>query len=319
MSNCNIINCHTSKINNLYKNLCEVKEDIKSIDDKVNSNIQTMWFSVFPDQSTSPDSFEFVGINKIANNGVDLINQTTNITTNFGVGNNHLAIMINNINNPGSITITGTSISELNGIPVENSTEILNITTSLNQLYQTSKKWLEITDIEISNSIDLIDYDVIILGYMDIGNRDFIVSGYRLEAISGSKTALEFIINKIQDDGNGKCSIVPLEDISINTTQNTGPPSPLPAHNSIYDNLRNSVVTSDRSYTMNSGEIWRQGTEFVFKQDDFTDYFDSINQSGRNIIEASSKDEGLIILIKGTVGAPDGTPYIRLQIRYNYL
>ena len=274
-------------------------------------NTLTMWFSVFPDQSTSPDTFEFVGINSIAKNGnTDLINQTTGISGSIGIGNNHVGIQVNSLGGTGTVIITGSSLSETTAIPVIGSSETLMVDAT--GLYQTSKKWIEITDVNII-SISNINYDVSILGYMDIGNRNFVVDGYRLEALAGSKSEIEFIINKVQDNGNGKTSIVPLEDIKINTTINNSIP-----RNSIYDILRLNDSTYDRSYTMVSGNIWSDGTVYVFKQDDFTDYF-NVKDPGRNIILSRDKDEGLIIRVNGTIGSPNGTPYMRLQVRYYFI
>ena len=271
-----------------------------------------MWFSVFPDQSAPSDTFDFVGINRIIKDGnAELINQSTDIIGSYPVGNNHLGVVINSLGNTGAMIITGTTLSEITSIPVTGATETIIVDET--GFYQTSKKWIEITSVNISSgTITGINYDLKSLGYMDIGNRNFTVAGYRLEAIAGSKSEIEFIILKVQDDGNSKCTVIPLESITINSNVNN-----TINVNTIYDNLRGDDSKYDRSYSMD-GNIWPGGTEYVFKQDDLTDYF-NIKDPGRNMILSGDKDEGLIICVKGTLGAPDGTPYMRLQVRYYYI
>jgi hypothetical protein len=264
-------------------------------------NIQTMWFSVFPEQSGNDSEIVFVGINRDIINGV-----TTNITSGFGVGNNHIGINVNTLGNTGSMVIVGTTLSESTAIPVTGVSETLIIDST--GFYQTSKKWIEITDVNItSGTITGINYDVISLGYMDIGNRNFVVSGYRLEAIAGNDTNINFNILKVQDNGNNKTSIVPLEEINIDGSTNQ-----------IIDIIRGSDSKYDRSYTMLEGDLWTQGNEYVLKQDDLTDYF-NVKDIGRNIIESGDKDEGLIISVSGDLGSPQGMSYMRLQVRYYYI
>ena len=97
-------------------------------------------------------------------------------------------------------------------------------------------------------------------------------------------------------------SIIKLEDIKIDNVVN-----------GIIDNLR--VAPDSRSYTMlgTGSEIWKNGTTMVLKQGDFDTYF-SLNE---NRILSSSKDEGIIIKIIGDpLGAPQGTDYVHIQIRY---
>ena len=352
-SYCQIINCLNNRIKVLSKELCDLKKDIGKIaigptgptgpqgeiglqgeigpigptglQGEIGptgsligpENTLTMWFSVFPDQSTSPNTFEFVGINRntdFTNQDGDIPDNIGNNHSGIGIGNNHVGIQVNTLGNTGSMIITGTTLSESTSIPVTGASETIIIDST--GFYQTYKKWIEITDINItSGTITGINYDVKSLGYMDIGNRNFVVSGYRLEAIAGNKTELEFIINKVQDDGNNKTSIIPLEQITINTTVNNSIPK-----NSIYDNLRLNDSNYNRSYKMTDDNIniWPSGSEYVLKQDDLTDYF-NVKDPGRNIILSGDKDEGLIIRVNGTIGAPDGTSYMRLQIRYYFI
>ena len=201
--------------------------------------------------------------------------------------------------------MSGTSINESSGVPVLNDIEILTIDTTINQWYQTTKKWLEVTSVNVtSGTVTGLTYETIILGYTDIGNRNFVISGYRVEAVagvSGDKSDVRLFIEKIQDDGGGKTSLILLEDIGVDNETNQ-----------IVDYLR--IGSDDRSYTATlPAEIWPDNSDFVFKQTDFDTFF----TSDQNIILSSDKDEGILIRLTGnTLGAPSGTPYNRVQIRY---
>jgi hypothetical protein len=226
------------------------------------NNILSMWFSVFPDQSTTPTELFLTGIDSII---TTLQNQTSDIISGHGIQNNHVEIIVNTITTGGDMIISGTSISELTSIPISGDSETMTLDTIINQKYQTSKKWLEITGIDISSgSITGLNYNVDIIGYTDIGNRDFAISGYRAEILAGSsgnKSDVRFVIEKVQDDGDNKFQIVFLEDIEVNNDTN-----------SVIDHIRPNPF--DRSYTMLTGaEIWPDSSEFVFKQGDYDSYF----------------------------------------------
>ncbi len=171
-------------------------------------NILNMWFSVYPEQSASINKTYLTGINEIIKEA-----RFDNILDDerFGVQNNHIVIKVINITTGGDIKISGTSISESTAIPVSDDSETITVDNSTNQLYQTTKKWLEITEVNItSGTITGLEYQTIILGYTDIGNRDFAISGYRLEALaggSGHKSDIRFFIEKIQDDGGKKLQL----------------------------------------------------------------------------------------------------------------
>lgn len=217
-----------------------------------------MLFSVYPEQSTSPTETYLTGVNRVIK-----FSRSTNITSveRFGVQNNHVVINVLSVTTGGNIVVLGTSISESSGVPVTGDNEILTIDTTINQLYQTTKKWLEVTSVNItSDTVTGLTYETIILGYSDIGNRDFVVSGYRMEAVagvSGDKSDVRFLIEKVQDDGSGKTSIVLLEDIGVDNETNK-----------VSDYLRTGLT--DRSYTaVSPSQIWPDNSDFVFKQTDF--------------------------------------------------
>jgi hypothetical protein len=258
----------------------------------------TMWMSGFPDQSTSPTDFHYTGTNIIEASGL-----TGNYSTGFGVRNNHLRIFVNSITSGGNIVFTGTSINETTSLAIPNDIEIITLDTSTSQNYQTSKKWLQFDSVEVTGNTVGLNYDLGIIGYSDLNNTNFTITGYRIEARAGSsggKTDMTFIIEKVQDDGGGKYSIVEIENLTADNDTN-----------SVIDNLRTGGF--DRSYTMTAGEVWADSTFLVMKQGDFCSFF----SSKENIIEATNKDEGIIVRITGdSLGAPSGTDYQRVQIRY---
>ena len=203
--------------------------------------------------------------------------QVGDYATGFNPDNQHLAILVNTIVAGGDIVITGTSVSESTAVPVTSDTETLVVDTSTDQYYQTTKKWYEITNIDITTgSIDTIDYDVVIVGYLDMANRDFILHGYRAEFKStGAQSDIAIRIRKVQDDGAGKMSIVTIEHIGVDSITNEG-----------------VIVDTARSAARDVAFIetaWASGAMFVFKQLDFDTYFTSdenkmIGTNGEGII-----------------------------------
>jgi hypothetical protein len=212
-------------------------------------------------------------------------------------------ILVNSITTGGDIVLTGTSVSDNTQVPLSD-TETITVDTTSTQMYQTTKKWLQITSIDVtSGTITGIDYNISALGYTSVGNRNFVISGYRIEAVAGSSgnaTDIRYFIEKVKDDGSGKMSIVYIEDIEINNT------------NSVTDHVRSGI--SDRSFTATPpAEIWPNDSTYSIEQNDFDSYF----TSGENVISALTLNDGIIIRITGdTLGSPSGTYYIRLQVRY---
>jgi hypothetical protein len=161
-------------------------------------------------------------------------------------------------------------------------------------------------------------YDIGVIGYTDVGNRDFAIEGYRLEALgakSGGESSLCFKIIKVQDDGGSKMSLVTMEDICVNNNDKSKPNGEMSV---ITDHIRTGV--HNRDYTSSTdGLLWPDDTTFVLKQGDFDDIYTTENRC-----ECSTKDEGIMILIEAasemqSIGAPSGSPYQRTQIRYYYL
>jgi hypothetical protein len=267
------------------------------------SNILTMWFTVYPDQSTSETEIFLTGVRKELISGL-----TSNYENILTLQNNHLEILVNSVSNTGNIIITGTSIDENTSIPNESANEIITIDNTSNQSYQTTKKWLHVDSVimDVNNKPENIKYDLFTLGYTDIGNRNFNIVGYRGEFRSreggGNKSNMVLKITKVQDDGNGKMSLIDMENIQIDEE-----------NNNIKDFVRSGIM-DNRGYTGPPGSsLWPNKSVFILKQGDFDNYF----TKDENILESSIKDEGIIIKVESSaIGGPGGPDYIRLQVRY---
>ena len=237
---------------------------------------------------------------------------TTLYNTPFGAYNNHIFIDISSaIRDVSSadidITVTGTSISESNAVPVIGDSETVSIPSSISipNGFQTLKKWLYISDISFSN-VSSINYDIENLGYIDFLNTDVRIIGYRAEILGDDNSDgadITLLLRKVDNGASISTAIIDLENITVNV--------PL---NQIVDNLRSG--SNDRSYTMPGGtSLWPPNTDFVLKQTDFDTYFGT----GENIILGAA-NEGIIIKVESTdLGAPNGPQYISLIVYYEPL
>ena len=278
--------------------------------------IQTMFFESGLEQSGSPSEFIIVG--EDLPDGI-AINQITNYTTPVGIQNNHLSIQVNTITTGGDILITGTLVDEKTAIPIQGYTSILKVDTGtgVSGLYQTPEKWYDIQSIEVTGATGItgpsdINYNIGIIGYMDLGNRDFTITEYRFESAtkqgSGSvQPDLRFIIERVCDIGNNKFTRAFIEDIRVDSSNILG---------YIQDNLR-SGTTYDRGYTsvVSGSDFWPINREWVFKQGDLETYF----TNDENTVIGATKNEGIIIKVLSDNNklGNDIVSY-DLQIRYYY-
>lgn len=193
------------------------------------------------------------------------------------IANNHVMLNVNSITGSGVVVITGDSISESSGVVNVGDTE--NITVDATGKYQTDNKWMRITDITIPGEISAINYDVWTLGYFDNSNKDFRLTGYRFEINPTNSTTIDFQLQicKAQDDGDKKCSIIVIEDITISGT------TPW-----IVDTKR-----SARDYSTATATILKIGEPAILKQTDFESYF----SSDENVMESENKHEGIFAII----------------------
>jgi hypothetical protein len=227
--------------------------------------------------------------------------ETGDYATDFAVNNNHAFLLVNSLTGSGTVTITGTSLSESTGVPVASDTETITVDTGAGQYYQSTKKWWEITNIDIPAGISAINYDVGVVGYADFGNTDFKLVGYRIDApAAGINAEIRLRIIKINDDGSGKASVSDLEDITLDASSGT---------DQVVDNLRSGG--NDRTYNPTVATLWANGSVAVLKQGDFDTYF----TSDENVFESSSKDEGFILRIEDA----NNVEFVTLRIDYQLL
>ena len=157
----------------------------------------------------------------------------------------------------------------------------------------------------IPGGISAINYNYGVVGYPDLGNRDFAILGYRCEAFaSGVNPDFRLIIQKVQDDGSKQMSIVILEDIGVDADA---------AGNQIVDHVRTGG--DDRSYDPAVTDIWDNNTQLVFKQLDFNQYF----SGGENTFLAENNDEGYIIRIEGEGGGISNVDFIIIHLYFQII
>ena len=253
----------------------------------------------------------FIGMSGVTANKIEVVgqivtydnNQTGDYSSAFALGNNHLVILVNTVTTGGDIVITGTSVSESTAVPVASDTETLTIDDTAAQKYQTTKKWLTIETIDVSD-VPAINYSIQGVGYLDMGNRDFVLEGMRFECLAESALsdiALEII--KVQDDGGGKMSTVMVEDMGIDSGATDG---------ELYDNLRTG--DDDRSYSY-SVKAWENGSMHVMKQLDYSTYF-----TNRENIFNGSNNEGIHVHLTGSPsGGIAGVDHGTLTLYYRII
>ncbi len=235
---------------------------------------RTLVYSVDVD-GIDENEFILIGEYRVVDTG-----ETGDYADDFACNNQHAAIEVNSLTGSGVVVFTGVSMSESSGIPTA-TTE--NVTVDATGKYQTDKKWLEVTNIDIPVGITAINYDVEVLGYLDMQNSDFTVTGMRIDALSkGNDADVSLHIIKVQDDGSKKCSLVDIEHYGYDAKDDL-----------IVDDLRTGG--DDRSYTATTS-IWANGTNACLKVDDYSTYF----TADENIIEGLNKSEGIIIHFNGT-------------------
>lgn len=201
--------------------------------------------------------------------------------SNFACNNQHAVVDVRSLTGAGTITFTGVSVSETDGIPTAAVDEV--ITVDATGLYQTDTKWLEIISITPSVGTLPIDYDVYVLGYIDIFNADFKLLKMRADILSGGiNSDISIRIIKVQNDGDGKMSLVDVEHYGIDSSAK-----------SYVDDLRTGG--DDRSYTTTSS-LWVSGENACLKVSDYDTYF----TNDENVFEGATKAEGFIIRLEGT-------------------
>lgn len=203
--------------------------------------------------------------------------------TDFALGNQHLYVFVDAVTTGGDIVITGVRATEESNAPISD-TETLTIDTTEDQYYQTGKKWLVITNIDISSgTVTGLDYDIGAIGYIDFGNQNTAINGYRLDVRPSSANCdLSMKIQKVVDDGGGKMSFLTIENIGFESTVSDG---------AIVDEVRTG--DDERSYTA-SVQLAPPNKDFVFKTLDLQTYFTVDEYTAH-----STQDEGWIVSFDG--------------------
>ncbi len=244
---------------------------------RVQENIHIMTYSL-PLEGVTDSQVPLLGTYTEVGTGA-----TGDVATDWSVSNQHAYLTVNSLDGTGLVTITGTTVDELTSVPTSSDTETILVDETGS--YQTVKKWWEITNIDIPATITTINYDYGVLGYPDFGNKNFRLAGYRVDAMaSGNNASFTIRIEKVQDDGDGKLSIVEIESIGVDSGSGT---------DQIIDNLRTGA--DDRSYDPAVSEVWEDNRTFTFKQFDLNTYF----TNGENTFLGASKDEGILVIIEG--------------------
>lgn len=208
--------------------------------------------------------------------------ETGNYTTATSIGNQHVYIYVNSITTGGTISITGTKVDEFSGRVEIGYVSVLTIDTTVAQYYQTPEKFYQITDVTLTGIVSL-NYDLGIVGYKDYSNTSFTVSSLRADIrISSVSPDLRIRLLKIQDDGNDKFSVVPIEDFGFDGT----------ASNGVWvDHVRASPF--NRDYTATT-ELAPNDSMQVIKATDYGEYF----TNDENFIDGT-KNEGIILRFEG--------------------
>jgi hypothetical protein len=275
---------------------------------------------VGPTGSTSAALTYSVSLTKAIGDGVFITGDNYSVATTqtdlsyntpFGPSNNHVLILLNSFvlsaSGPYSISFTGTLVSEETGVPVT-FTETLTIIPTASKTYQSLKKWLYVSNITFNNFTS-VNYNISKFGYFDFGNKNFKITGYRAEILSGTGTTsdITLLIQNVKYDATtGETQLIQLENLEISALGGTN------SNGFITDSLR-----STRTFNMPTGgvNLWSAQTTFVAKQTDFNSYF----STGQNIIYGANNG-GLILQVTGIdLGTTNHTQFINWTIFYDLI
>lgn len=239
------------------------------------NKVKTLTYSI-PVSGVVDNIFNFLGEER------EIAGELTgDYTTDFGVGNQHLHLNINSITGSGNVTITGTSVTEASGVVTTSDTEVL-VVDSVAQ-YQSGKKWLEVTNIDIPAGITAINYDIGVLGYLDMGNKSWELLGYRADMrTAGNASDFALVLTKIQDEGADVHTHVIIEDYGHDSTSSNG---------NFFDNKR--TAGDNRDATLGSN-LAPNNSMICYKCLDFNQFF----SSDENKFDGS-KNEGIIVHCEG--------------------
>ena len=246
-------------------------------------------------------------------------NQTAqNYSTPFSPGNNNILLTIDGIRVSEGVssviaTISGIVVNENTGIPSTVIEEVILSSIDGPSKSQSLYKWFYISNIFFeaeSGSIDSIQYDIDLFGYIDFFHKNVKILGYRLESLgdennSGSDIGIE--LTKVSQSGN-VTTLTTLENISVDGNGGTA------GTGEIIDSLRTGNF--NRNFTMPAGtNIWEADTNFVLSSKNFDSYF----TNDENHISGNNNGGLIIALTSSAFGGIAGPRYASITIYYSEL
>lgn len=191
----------------------------------------------------------------------------------------HLYIKINSVTSGGDIVITGTNCQ------LQSVTETITIDTETDVHYITENRFVEITNIDVSDTTGL-NYNLGDIEYYNFCQNLFAVNGCRFDIkAQGNAPEIRVTIEKVKDLGGKKFTFETLEDILFDTS----------GTNQIVNFLRGT------SFAPVAGKFWEDGQTIQHCVCDYNAYFAA---NGENTIDSYNKREGLMIYVEGAEGNP---------------
>jgi len=222
----------------------------------------------------------------LGENRLVISGQTSDYATAFGVSNNRVSLKINSLTGSDEIIISGTKRNKITGVPQTGETEKITVDTIGD--YITNAEFIEVTNIEIGAGITAINYNVYVVGFVNVANSNATLVGYSLDLFTQSGTAdMSIQITKITDKGDNKIEFTTLEHLGFDSGA---------GGNQIIDHLRTGA--DDRSYNPAASQIVPNNGVIMLSAHDFNLYFTNYE----NIIKAKNKNEGIMVRYDGEGG-----------------
>lgn len=216
---------------------------------------------------------------------VESAGETGDYTTDFGARGARVYLRVNTIVGGGAAVITGTSLDD-QGRPQAADSENIVIDTTAGQHYRTTKRWLEVTNVDVS-ALTTVDYDVGVVSVMDFGSLDFTVRGVVVEFLTGGGSDnCGIIIERLRAGAGNKFDIVEIEDLGFAST---------PGGGQIADGVRTGP--DSRAFTAGAN-LAATGTTVTLRATDYETFF----TAGENDVAGATANEGLIARFVGVGG-----------------
>lgn len=144
------------------------------------------------------------------------LTNATPVTASVAGFHSHYVISVSaSVGHPYTIVATGTSVDEATGAETGSDTE--NISVTGNGWYQTTKSWVDAVQFTITLG-ETCTIDVYRTSYWDRGNRDFTLTGVRMEFKPDAATwSIQFRVQKVAADG----SVSDIDNVTFASTDPT--------------------------------------------------------------------------------------------------